>query len=150
MAPEIFSKSGYSISIDYWSLGITCFELLFQDKPFKPQPRDAKKAKSFIFPELIHSSHHKIQLVVSGLLNVEPGERWGAVGHMKELKQSEFFQDINWDLIHEKNHQPVFRPKRSEKRVEETPSIPEIGNGLAYLNEGKKKNLFIEFKVCPC
>lgn len=29
MAPEILSKKGYSTSVDWWSLGITAYELLF-------------------------------------------------------------------------------------------------------------------------
>lgn len=29
MAPDVLSKRGYSTSVDWWSLGIVAFELLF-------------------------------------------------------------------------------------------------------------------------
>lgn len=28
MAPEILTKAGYTSSVDWWSLGIVCYELL--------------------------------------------------------------------------------------------------------------------------
>ena len=29
MAPEVLAKRGYGTSVDWWSLGIVCFELMF-------------------------------------------------------------------------------------------------------------------------
>lgn len=34
MAPEILGRKGYSWQIDWWSLGITVYELLFNKRPF--------------------------------------------------------------------------------------------------------------------
>lgn len=35
MAPEILSKKGYCNSIDWWSLGVCAYELLFGKRPFR-------------------------------------------------------------------------------------------------------------------
>ena len=34
MAPEIVGKKGYTWCCDFWSLGVTAFELLFNMRPF--------------------------------------------------------------------------------------------------------------------
>jgi len=34
MAPQVVNKKGYSWQIDWWSLGVTAFELIFQKRPF--------------------------------------------------------------------------------------------------------------------
>lgn len=34
-APEILSKKGYSYMIDWWSLGVCAFELIFGRRPFR-------------------------------------------------------------------------------------------------------------------
>ena len=34
-APEVLSKRGYSSTIDWWSLGVVAYELLFGKRPFR-------------------------------------------------------------------------------------------------------------------
>jgi serine/threonine protein kinase len=40
MAPEILLRIGYQSSIDYWSLGVIMFELLFGTRPFRGRNHD--------------------------------------------------------------------------------------------------------------
>lgn len=35
MAPEILSKRGYTYTVDWWSLGVCAYELLFGRRPFR-------------------------------------------------------------------------------------------------------------------
>jgi serine/threonine kinase 32 len=35
MAPEILAKRGYTYPIDWWSLGVCAYELLFGRRPFR-------------------------------------------------------------------------------------------------------------------
>jgi len=35
MAPEILTKRGYTYSIDWWSLGVCAYELIFGRRPFR-------------------------------------------------------------------------------------------------------------------
>lgn len=34
MAPEVVGRKGYNWTVDWWSLGITAYELLFNKRPF--------------------------------------------------------------------------------------------------------------------
>lgn len=40
MAPELFTEGGYRSSIDWWSLGVIMFELIFGKRPFKGRTPD--------------------------------------------------------------------------------------------------------------
>lgn len=40
MAPQVINKKGYSWQIDWWSLGITAWELLFHKRPFEGRTAD--------------------------------------------------------------------------------------------------------------
>jgi serine/threonine kinase 32 len=41
MAPEVLAKKGYSCQIDWWSLGVIVYELLFGRRPFKGKTNSA-------------------------------------------------------------------------------------------------------------
>lgn len=41
MAPEVLRKKGYFATVDWWSLGVVCFELLFGKRPFRGKSNSA-------------------------------------------------------------------------------------------------------------
>lgn len=41
MAPEILSKRGYTYPIDWWSLGVCAYELIFGRRPFRGRTNSA-------------------------------------------------------------------------------------------------------------
>lgn len=40
MAPQVVGRKGYSWAIDWWSLGITAYELMFHKRPFEGRNAD--------------------------------------------------------------------------------------------------------------
>lgn len=46
MAPEVIGRKGYTWCVDWWSLGITAYELLFNYRPF--DGRTAEKMRKSI------------------------------------------------------------------------------------------------------
>lgn len=51
MAPEVIGRKGYTWCIDWWSLGITAYELLFSYRPF--EGRTAEKMKRTILNDAL-------------------------------------------------------------------------------------------------
>lgn len=59
MAPQVVGRKGYNWAVDWWSLGITAYELLFHKRPF--DGRNAEKMTQSIlkdplkFPDNAHT-----------------------------------------------------------------------------------------------
>jgi serine/threonine kinase 32 len=49
MAPQVVGRKGYSWAIDWWSLGVTAYELIFHKRPF--DGRSAEKMTQAILKE---------------------------------------------------------------------------------------------------
>jgi serine/threonine kinase 32 len=52
MAPEIFSRRGYSWQVDWWSLGIVAYELLWHKRPFDGKTAE-KMAQSVLHDPIV-------------------------------------------------------------------------------------------------
>lgn len=60
MAPQVVSRKGYNWACDWWSLGITAYELLFHKRPFDGRNTE-RMTQSILkdplkFPELAHNN----------------------------------------------------------------------------------------------
>lgn len=55
MAPEVLAKRGYSYAIDWWSLGVCAYELVFGRRPFRGRTNSdlshSISTESLRFPE---------------------------------------------------------------------------------------------------
>jgi len=100
MAPEIWTGEGYSYSSDWWSLGITFYELMIGQVPFELHPDDYKKGiilTPLSFPDYIHPVAADL---LSKLLEVEVSNRicCGPMG-IDELKLHPFFEGLDWNKL---------------------------------------------------
>ena len=63
MAPEILTKRGYTYPIDWWSLGVCAYELIFGRRPFRGRTNTALTQSiskdSLRFPEGAESTCSK-------------------------------------------------------------------------------------------
>lgn len=102
LAPEIIRGDGHGSSVDWWTLGIFLYELLFGRTPFKGLGNEDTLAnvvsESLKFPESPEVGSYAKDLI-KGLLTKEPGSRLGSVRGAAEIKQHPFFKGLNWALI---------------------------------------------------
>nr|AML77337.1 putative LOV domain-containing protein [Boerhavia dominii]AML79007.1 putative LOV domain-containing protein [Boerhavia dominii] len=102
IAPEVITGEGHSSAIDWWSLGILLYEMLYGRTPFRGKNRQKTFAnilyKDLTFPSSIPVSLAARQLIYA-LLNRDPASRLGSRGGAEEIKQHPFFRGINWPLI---------------------------------------------------
>jgi len=112
MAPEVWSGLGYATTADWWSLGVTFYELITGKLPFELNKKDYKLG--IILTPLTFPSHvHPIAMdLLSRLLEVDPQKRMccGILG-INELKRHPFFEGINWEKLLERELTPPFVPK---------------------------------------
>ncbi|GMI98164.1 hypothetical protein HRI_003485700 [Hibiscus trionum] len=102
LAPEIIKGEGHGSAVDWWTLGIFLYELLFGKTPFKGVENRATLF-NIIGQPLKFPDHPNVSFaardLIRGLLVKEPQHRLAYRRGATEVKQHPFFQSVNWALI---------------------------------------------------
>jgi len=110
LAPEVVYSNGHGSGVDWWSLGVLTYELLYGTTPFKGSTRDSTfkriVAGRFRFPPQPPVSA-ACKAFIRELLQVDAGRRLGARG-AEELKRHAFFRGVRWQLLH--HAEPPYNP----------------------------------------
>ncbi|KAH0790178.1 AGC family protein kinase [Histomonas meleagridis] len=114
MSPEVMRHENYDNRVDWWSLGILSYELVFHRTPFSNQNR-AKLYKNIMEckPQFPLSTPQEFQDFVLMLLEKNPKKRAG----FNEVKNSEFMSSVNFDDVLQKRVQPMFVPITESQEV---------------------------------
>ena len=109
LAPEVISGQGHGSAVDWWTLGVFLYEMLYGTTPFKGENNEKTLInilkKPLTFPRIGVSSSKefeevvKLQDLISKLLVKNPKKRIGSLKGSVEIKRHEFFKGINWALI---------------------------------------------------
>ncbi|KAJ4950754.1 hypothetical protein NE237_027586 [Protea cynaroides] len=145
LAPEVISGTGHGSAVDWWTLGVFLYELLYGRTPFKGENNEKTLIniikQPLIFPRICVSSSKefedmlKVQDLISKLLVKNPKKRLGSSKGSVEIKRHEFFKGVNWALIRSvrppevpgdllKNRSKASIPKLTKKEREATYQIP--------------------------
>jgi serine/threonine protein kinase len=102
LAPEIVSGEGHGSSVDWWTLGVFVFELLYGVTPFKGYDNEMTLAnivaRALEFPKEPPVSSAARDLVTA-LLAKDPARRLGATVGAAAIKRHPFFNGVNWALL---------------------------------------------------
>ncbi|KAJ6233718.1 ribosomal protein S6 KINASE [Anaeramoeba flamelloides] len=115
VAPEVLKNEGYGFSVDWWSLGILIYEMVFGVPPFYSEDQE----EQYI---LILTGELKIPFfakdstkdLITKLLNRDPKTRLGS-GGVEEIKNHEFFDGVDWEKIYNGGYVPEFIPTIKER-----------------------------------
>ena len=107
VAPEIIKRSPYSFPIDWWSLGIFTYELLYGDVPF-PSSNRATLFDKIInsepdFPDYADPVH--IDFILQ-LLQKDPQKR----ATFESLKEHPFWEGLNLEDVKQLKTKPIYIP----------------------------------------
>ncbi|XP_077211647.1 protein kinase PINOID 2-like [Tasmannia lanceolata] len=131
LAPEVISGSGHGSAVDWWTLGVFLFELLYGTTPFKGESNDRTLIniikQPLNFPRIVLNSKDleemgKVQDLISKLLVKNPKKRIGSFKGSAEIKRHDFFKGVNWALI--RSVRPPEVPKAKIRRA----LIPKLSN----------------------
>mmetsp|Transcript_20107 Transcript_20107/g.33528 ORF Transcript_20107/g.33528 Transcript_20107/m.33528 type:complete len:475 (+) Transcript_20107:52-1476(+) len=112
IAPEVIQGLGHSSSVDWWTLGILMYEMLFGYTPFKGSNQNGTFANivnnEIKFPDDAHVTDNCKKLI-KRLLKRDPSKRIGHEHGAWEIKKHPWFKKIDWALI--RNEKPPIIPK---------------------------------------
>ena len=129
VAPEIYDKKSKrrNFSMDYFSLGVIIYELIFSKKPYTGKNKielinevQIKEVKIEIndLPKNFNNKELFCDFI-NRLLKLNPKERLGSNNGISELKNHPLFENCNWDNILNKKIVSPFVNKmiRGEKNI---------------------------------
>ncbi|KAK7746825.1 serine/threonine protein kinase, AGC [Cytospora paraplurivora] len=124
IAPEVIKGSGHTSAVDWWTLGILVYEMLYGTTPFKGKNRNATFAnilrEDIPFPD--HTGAPQIsnlcKSLIRKLLIKDENRRLGARAGASDIKAHPFFRTTQWALI----------------RHMKPPIVPNQGRGIDTIN----------------
>ncbi|KAL1732411.1 kinase-like domain-containing protein [Schizophyllum commune] len=133
MAPQVVGRKGYSWQIDWWSLGVTAYELLFHRRPFDGRTAE-RMTQSIIkdslkFPEDCRTKCSDAGLTaLKGFLQKEPEHRLGCIPGkgFDDLKKHPWFKPIDWATLETKEAQPPFVPDMKQANFDVSHELDEF------------------------
>ena len=148
IAPEILQGKGYSLSCDFWSLGICMYEIFYGIYPFGNSANEVidiyKEVlkKNLAFPK-DSNKYGKVNEFISELLSKKVNER---VCNVSKLKQKSFFEKFEFNKLNDFQLDPPYKPEKKDmsKYFQETKTYESIfkdeKDSNVFSPSKKKKN----------
>ncbi|GAA5926395.1 hypothetical protein JCM1841_007004 [Sporobolomyces salmonicolor] len=133
MAPEVLAKRGYFSTVDWWSLGVVAYELLFGKRPYRGKTNST--LTQAILTEQIRLPDNAEERVspqglacLKGLLQRDPKKRLGCkgTGGLEAFKKHPWFADYDWAAIERKEAIPPFEPDSKKANFDATHELEEL------------------------
>ena len=159
VAPEIYDKKSKirNFSMDYFSLGVIIYELIFGNKPYSGKNKiellnevQLKEVKIEIndLPKNFNNKNLFCDFI-NKLLKLNPKERLGSINGISELKNHPLFENCNWDnILNKKIISPFVNKTINEQKMKRINSINDeiiIDNYKEILDIINKVGYFKEY-----
>lgn len=119
-APEIIASTGHTIAVDWWMLGVLCFELLSGHPPFEsayPMQIYSKVMKGIGKIPFPAKCQGHAEVLIKGLLKKEPSERLPMrPGGTKNIKDAKWYAEFDWKAMQEITLDPPYKPVVKSKK----------------------------------
>ncbi|KAI9892892.1 MAG: hypothetical protein M1814_001051 [Vezdaea aestivalis] len=130
LAPEVYEGKGYSSQVDWWGLGVTFYECIYNKRPFsvhRPHEelaRDIMRAQVHFPPTNPPVSTDCIQ-AMDGFMDRDRRKRLGAAD-FDEFTVHPFFACIDFNALEAKRIEPVFQPSADKTNFDATYDLEEL------------------------
>ncbi|PRQ25413.1 putative protein kinase AGC-RSK-2 family [Rosa chinensis] len=97
VAPEIITAKGHGFEVDWWSLGVLLYEMLYGTTPFRGSNRKETFYRILTKAPELTGEATPLRDLIKNLLEKDPKQRIG----LDEIKGHEFFRGIRgrWDSV---------------------------------------------------
>ncbi|KAL1296948.1 hypothetical protein AAFC00_004552 [Neodothiora populina] len=118
LAPELLHGTGYTKTVDWWTLGVLLYEMLTGLPPFYDENTNDMYRKilaeplHFPGPEIVPPAARDL---LTRLLDRDANKRLGVNG-AAEIKAHPFFHSIDWRKLLDRKYEPSFKPNVVDER----------------------------------
>jgi protein-serine/threonine kinase len=117
IAPEVIWGKGHTSAVDWWTLGIFIYEMLFGITPFKGSTRN-QTFSNILKNEVQYPDYNQIsnncKNLIKKLLIKDETKRLGSHSGASEIKSHIFFKNTQWALL--RNQKPPMIPVINHKK----------------------------------
>ncbi|XP_051870055.1 rhodopsin kinase GRK1 [Pristis pectinata] len=151
MAPELLGGVEYDYSVDYFTLGVTLYEMIAAKGPFRYRGEhvENKEVKRRILNDPVSYSEkfsESSKLFCEALLEKDPEKRIGFKNQCcDELKAHPFFKDINWRKLEAGILPPPFTPDSRTVYAKDIQDVGAFSTVKGVTLEDSDKEFFEEF-----
>uniref|UniRef100_A0A8C0HHE0 non-specific serine/threonine protein kinase n=1 Tax=Chelonoidis abingdonii TaxID=106734 RepID=A0A8C0HHE0_CHEAB len=144
-APEVFQAfmdgaPGYSYPVDWWSLGITAYELLRGWRPYEIHSATPIDEVLNMFKiERVHYSSTWCKGMIALLKKLLTKDPECRLSSLTDIQSSPYLADINWDAVLEKAVTPGFVPNKGRLNCDPTFELEEMILESKPLHKKKKR-----------
>ncbi|KAJ5720439.1 Serine/threonine-protein kinase 32B [Penicillium malachiteum] len=129
LAPEVYEGGGYFFEVDWWSLGVTFYECIYNKRPFEGRSQDTlseniKKAQPKYYVTNPAVSVPCLR-ALGALMERDRSRRIGAIS-WESFISHQFFAEIDFEALERKEIPPVFRPSSDKTNFDATYDLEEL------------------------
>ncbi|TKX19825.1 serine/threonine-protein kinase-23 [Elsinoe australis] len=146
IAPEVIKGCGHTSAVDWWTLGILIYEMLYGTTPFKGKNRNATFANILRDEPPLPEGGGSPQVsnlcksIIRKLLIKDELRRLGSRAGASDVKSHPFFRTTQWALL--RHTKPPIIPNQGKgadtinfRNMKESGSV-DLGNGHTGVNKG--------------
>lgn len=127
IAPEMLRGESYDFSVDWWALGVLCFEMMAGRSPFEinenPSENPDLNTEDHLFQVILEkpiriprSLSVRATSLLKGFLQKLPSDRLGTRDGLREIEHHLFFKTIDWNLLEQRLLPPPYKPSVLSER----------------------------------
>ncbi|CEP61082.1 serine/threonine-protein kinase LALA0_S02e06326g [Lachancea lanzarotensis] len=115
LAPEVIRGNGHTAAVDWWTLGILIYEMLFGFTPFKGDNTN-RTFSNVLKNDVTFPNNNEISRsckdLIRRLLIKNESKRLGSKFGASDIKKHPFFKKVQWSLL--RNQEPPLIPALTE------------------------------------
>ncbi|KAL2816236.1 kinase-like domain-containing protein [Aspergillus cavernicola] len=129
LAPEVYEGGGYYFEVDWWSLGVTFYECIYNKRPFEGRSQDTLSENIKRAQPKYYVTNPAVSIpclrAMAALMEKDRSRRIGAIG-FESYTSHQFFADIDFVALERKEIPPVFRPSSEKTNFDATYDLEEL------------------------
>ncbi|XP_057677654.1 rhodopsin kinase GRK1b [Corythoichthys intestinalis] len=151
MAPELLQKKEYDYTVDYFTLGVTLFEMIAAKGPFRIRGEKVENdevARRILNDPVPYTPNfsNSCKAICEGLMEKDPGKRLGFKNNeCAELKSQAFFKEINWGRLEAGMLPPPFVPDPKMVYAKDIDDVGAFSTIKGVVMDNKDTEFFNDF-----
>ncbi|KAK1153278.1 rhodopsin kinase GRK1 [Acipenser oxyrinchus oxyrinchus] len=151
MAPELLKNEAYDYSVDYFTLGVTLYEMIAAKGPFRSRGEKVENKEvtrrilndPVSYPETFSSD---CKLLCEALMEKDPAKRLGFKNNQcVELKDHPYFNTLNWGRLEAGLMDPPFVPDPKMVYAKDISDVGAFSTIKGVVLDDKDKEFYEDF-----